>query len=276
MSDSSLGLEERPRNPDHRRSIQAGIPAELLDQEAVSRLWQRVDKNGPVPEHVPHLGRCWIWTGAQAAGYGVISIRGKRALVHRIVHALLIGPVEGWDVLHHCDNPPCCNPEHLWHGTNCDNVQDMCKKGRHATGVVVTVVGEQNGRSKLTDADVIDIRKLASDGVPTTEISERYNMSYVQIYNIVNGTYWNHLPVLGWPTGHPIGNPGKLTIGDRTLSIRKWAKISGVNFSSIAKRIERGWGTEEAVFTPVSQRRRPTYEELRLLMSNYDWQKTDD
>lgn len=90
------------------------------------RLWRRVERR---PDG------CWVFTGYQTKkGYGKIHRGpGSRELVrvHRAAWEVTYGPIpEGLFVLHHCDNPPCCNPEHLFLGTNSDNMRDMVAKGR--------------------------------------------------------------------------------------------------------------------------------------------------
>jgi hypothetical protein len=72
---------------------------------------------------------CWEWDGAlQTAGYGFF---GGSELAHRLVYRLIVGEIpEGMHVLHSCDNPPCCNPRHLWIGSNRDNRVDAMRKGR--------------------------------------------------------------------------------------------------------------------------------------------------
>lgn len=98
------------------------------------RLWSRVDKNGPIPDHRPDLGPCWVWTGSKHRGrqHGQIGLRaGVLLWTHRLSWELTNGPIPGGlFVLHHCDNPPCVNPDHLWLGTQRDNVADMVAKGR--------------------------------------------------------------------------------------------------------------------------------------------------
>ena len=96
------------------------------------RFWNKIDKNGPIH---PVLGtRCWLWTGAhQTFGHGVIRLKDtkKNKLVHRLSYEIHYGSIpEGLNILHRCDNPPCCNPEHLFAGTQKDNIQDAIKKGR--------------------------------------------------------------------------------------------------------------------------------------------------
>lgn len=78
---------------------------------------------------------CWIWQGATTnAGYGKIAVHGTLILSHRFSWELHHGPIpEGLYVCHHCDNPQCVNPDHLFVGTAQDNVNDMMAKGRHRT-----------------------------------------------------------------------------------------------------------------------------------------------
>ncbi len=76
---------------------------------------------------------CWEWTACtNKAGYGRIIFRGKAWLAHRLSFQTFIGPIiNGLHVCHHCDNPPCVNPKHLFLGTDSDNMHDMVSKGRH-------------------------------------------------------------------------------------------------------------------------------------------------
>lgn len=89
------------------------------------RFWPRVDKSGD----------CWLWTGARMKnGYGVVWLAepiGRMGLVHRVAWELTNGPIpDGLFACHRCDNPPCCNPDHLFLGTVRDNALDMVAKGR--------------------------------------------------------------------------------------------------------------------------------------------------
>ena len=119
-------------------------------RELKERFWEKVDRRGK--------DECWEWTGAKnQKGDGMIRC-GQRKLIkaHRLSWELCVKKIPfGFQVLHHCDNPSCMNPKHLFLGTNQDNVNDKMKKGRFPN-----FVGENNPCSKLTEYDVILIRRL--------------------------------------------------------------------------------------------------------------------
>ena len=88
-----------------------------------NRFWSHVER-GP---------DCWEWTARRDKDdYGQFAIsKGKSAVAHRVAYSLSVGDIpDGMFVCHTCDNPPCCNPEHLWIGTNQDNMDDMVRKNR--------------------------------------------------------------------------------------------------------------------------------------------------
>lgn len=131
--------------------------------------WDRVDKTaGP--------DACWPWklTRRTGGGYGSLHINGHAVGAHRRSYELTHGAIpKGLWVLHRCDNPPCCNPSHLFLGTNADNVADRQAKGRTRT----KAGPRPEYRRKVTPEIAQEIRKLASDGVPTAALARRFKLS---------------------------------------------------------------------------------------------------
>lgn len=99
------------------------------------RFWAKVNKDGPIPAHVPELGPCWVWTAAlHRRGYGWFRFNGTPTLAHRVSWELTNGPIpDGLQVLHKCDNKPCERPDHFFLGTDADNMADKTAKGRGKT-----------------------------------------------------------------------------------------------------------------------------------------------
>lgn len=161
------------------------------------RFWMKVNKLGPVIR--PELGPCWLWAGGgfDRNGYGRYTLknynnqRSERIFAHRLSWILIRGPIPGTlRVLHHCDNPPCVRPDHLFLGTLKDNVQDCMAKGRY-----VSMVGKGSTHimAKLTEAQVLEIRKLAEEGWLQREIGARYGVKQSLISRIVNRRIWPHI-----------------------------------------------------------------------------------
>lgn len=114
---------------------------------------------------------CWVWTACiNQSGYGMFWHETKMELAHRVSFSLFKKEnTEGLCVLHKCDNRICVNPEHLFLGTNLDNMKDRNQKGR-------TACGERVGNSKLTDIQVREIRSLRNK-LSQVELGKRYNIS---------------------------------------------------------------------------------------------------
>lgn len=96
------------------------------------RFEAHVDRTGLIPAHRPELGQCHVWAAYVGAnGYGMFSVAGKPLSAHRFAYEQVNGPIpDGLWVLHRCDNRPCVRADHLFLGTNTDNVRDMYTKGR--------------------------------------------------------------------------------------------------------------------------------------------------
>ncbi len=157
---------------------------------AASRFWARVDKNGP--EH-PTLGRCWVWRGqACERGYGRLRVNGMTTGAHRYSYILSGGSVPNslW-VLHHCDNPRCVNPEHLFVGDCKANVDDKVAKDRQ-----YRPSGELNVWAILTEEQVREIRRRYKAKCRVNgerALAREFNVCNGTIYCITSGRSWGHL-----------------------------------------------------------------------------------
>jgi hypothetical protein len=128
-------------------------------------------------------GDCIRWTGSHnTKGYGSINAGGKTRGAHRVAYEVLVGPIpDGLYVLHHCDNPKCTNPQHLFVGTHADNMADAASKGR---------LSGSGSNQVLTPADVREIRALTDAGVTRAELARRFGVSRSTIIEVVNRQAW--------------------------------------------------------------------------------------
>jgi hypothetical protein len=209
------------------------------------RFWEKCEVRGS--------NECWLWrAGCSPNGYGRINLGTHEGveLAHRLAWTLMRGPIPtGLSVCHHCDNPPCVNPAHLFLGTRADNLADMKQKERHARG-------ERMGSAKLTEMDVRAIWNLLGRGVTHSTIASMYDVSNSTITNINTGTTWGHFtqflnrrpyrPACSRTAG--VSNPmAKLTEGDvKTIkvllhqgvvqrSIARLFSVTAANICSIKK-----------------------------------------
>ena len=134
----------------------------------------------------PH--ECWDWTASQTPkGYGQLWVGKKLLHTHRLAWEVAVGPIpDDLCVCHHCDNPSCCNPAHLFLGTSAENRADCVAKRRQARGV-------KQHDAKLTATNVHEIRTLLNDGVPQRTIAHNYHVTQATISNINTGKRWGWL-----------------------------------------------------------------------------------
>lgn len=137
---------------------------------------------------------CWNWTGYKNEnGYGWVTWKdGKRYLAHRLCYSLTRGdlPLDKPEVCHHCDNPACCNPDHLFSGTQADNTRDMDKKGRR-----VVARGERKSNAILNDEKVRQIREMRkTTGKLHRDIAVIFGVSPITINQICTRRKWAHVP----------------------------------------------------------------------------------
>lgn len=141
---------------------------------------------------------CWLWTGRLGrTGYGRFKPSPEGlVLVHRFSWQMHNGPVpDDLRVLHRCDVRNCVRPDHLFLGTQADNVHDMHAKGRARKHRGPSrYKGEKNHLAKLTDADVLEIRRRAAEGAVLGEMARRYGVSAPTIREVVLRLRWTHVP----------------------------------------------------------------------------------
>ncbi len=148
-----------------------------LGKTTEDRFWEKVQKTDD----------CWIWLGAKSGGRGYISISGKMVSAPRFSFMLHKGDIpKNICVCHTCDNPACVNPQHLWLGTHSQNMEDMVRKGR--------IKGEKHPRAKLTEEQVLEIKRLYATGKYTQrKLGAMYGVNKTPIGYILNGINWKHL-----------------------------------------------------------------------------------
>lgn len=133
---------------------------------------------------------CWVWAGSALNPFGYGQYRfpkgtRKPRTAHRASWTLHNGPIPPrLCVLHRCDNPRCVNPEHLFLGTQAENMRDMVLKGR-------SLKGERANGSKLTDNDVREIR--SNKILTLAELASKYGISLRNVYYIVTQQTWRHV-----------------------------------------------------------------------------------
>ena len=129
---------------------------------------------------------CWEWKGGKnQRGYGQVREGGKFYRAHRVSYAYHFGEIaQGLLVCHKCDNPPCINPEHLFLGTNADNMSDCARKGRAAG---LKNKGSKNGRAVLSDKDVVEI---LSSTESQRVLASKYGVSKSAIAMLKTGKTW--------------------------------------------------------------------------------------
>ena len=145
----------------------------LSDRES-ARFWSKIG--------IYDGDSCWEWeAGRNRAGYGIVYLQKKMRMSHRVAWMLANGPIpDGMVICHHCDNPSCCNPRHLFLGSVLDNIHDRDQKGRHAKG-------KRNGKCKLTDAQIAEMRQCYAAGEGgCVKLARRFSISPAYVWQIVS------------------------------------------------------------------------------------------
>lgn len=145
-------------------------------------LSEKIEKN---TIRIPESG-CWIWMSTlNTGGYGKTGLgRGSHLSAHRVSYEQKFGPIpKDKFALHTCDIKCCVNPDHIFLGTQKENMEDKVRKNRQAKG-------ENHGRHKLTEVQAIEIKSSAKRPI---DLAKEFNCSITTIRQIRSGLYWKHL-----------------------------------------------------------------------------------
>lgn len=153
-----------------------------ISRPIFDRFWEKVNKKSN--------NECWEWIAHTQLGYGRFRQNNTMVQAHRFSWKFYYGPIPGeLHVLHKCNNRKCVNPKHLFLGTDKDNALDKVSKNRQQK-----LVGVTNGRAKLTEKDILNIRKLYTQGIKNQqELENMYNVINAHISRIIRRVVWKHL-----------------------------------------------------------------------------------
>ena len=190
-----MTLERHPaltKTSDRSARMAYPTPNEI-PEDVKARLWSRVA--------IGHPSQCWEWQGSRStSGYGSIRVNGRQTGAHRLALALHLGRVIRAEecACHHCDNPPCCNPTHLFAGSNADNVRDRDNKGRQVRkprdeATVRHRRGDGHPQAKLTENDVREMRCRRSQGLSYDKIGREFSIHRTVARRACNGELWSHV-----------------------------------------------------------------------------------
>lgn len=158
------------------------LHAYQFTEKQIKRFWSKID--------IKESNECWEWTGKRCHGYGAFKHQGKLRIATRVCYALTHGKTE-LDrpyILHSCDNPPCCNPEHLSAGTAKINSDECSERGRRR-------IGSRAPGAKLTEESVACIKKEIFAGVKWIELANKFGVALGTIQNIAIDRAWRHVKV---------------------------------------------------------------------------------
>jgi hypothetical protein len=145
---------------------------------------------------------CWLWTAYRGvSGYGAFGFNGKVCRAHRVSYMLFVGEIpDGMCVCHRCDNRACVNPAHLFLGTHEENMVDAKRKGRITTSAAIAASrfhrprGTAHHAAKLTEEDVVSLRKMRREGWSIPRLAKRFGVSFATVQSAASGKLWSHVP----------------------------------------------------------------------------------
>lgn len=149
-------------------------------------IWENIE--------IKSIEDCWNWGGkTNKGGYGMCKIYLRETLTHRVAYMCAINDIpKNMCVCHQCDNPKCCNPNHLFLGTNRDNAEDMFRKNRNAKQ-------EAHGKATITNETALKIKAMSDSGMGATAIHRQLGVSMGVVSKIIYGLAWRSLFVNAEP-----------------------------------------------------------------------------
>lgn len=187
---------------------------------------------------------CWEWiAGRTENGYGRVSFSQRVMLAHRFSYIWYSKkPLGDLFACHDCDNPGCVNPAHLFAGTQAANVLDSKLKGRNN-------IGKRNGAAKTTDANVLEMRRLAKQGMYQKDIAHTFGISQPTVCEILSGKLWRHLPGARLERADQKGeNSRRSKLTQEQVSVIAAAKGTGVRSAALAKQYGISRGTVRRIW----------------------------
>lgn len=208
---SSWNKHVEPSDNFLREAFEAGYIHGTRSRLKFKRVSLTFDDPKRVREHIEaHVLRkpngCWEWIrGRNGSGYGIIEVDGRQYGVHRVSAVVFKGMEVNakLDVCHDCDNPPCCNPDHLTPETRKYNIRDSVRKGRFT----------MERPRKLSKDIVRSMRKLSSMGIGTPTIGKLYGVTQPCVWSIIQRISWKSVPseklpsFFSWSRSRSPGNP---------------------------------------------------------------------
>jgi hypothetical protein len=223
-------------------------PAEMdaLFLERIDVLGARKSSRGiSIGSRIDRSGNCWIWQGPKipGKGYGVVWFQGKYSYLHRIALQITSGLPAGMMACHHCDNPPCCRPSHLFAGTQRDNIRDSIEKGRQSHG-------EAHRLAVYSDDLVRRAVELLRAGVPICDAAAQTGITYQALFAVASGQSRKDI------TGGRVSCTRALRSGERAANAKltdaRVAAIRGALTSGITgAALAREYGVNEGTISRI-------------------------
>lgn len=213
----------------HRIPIQ-GQHMKTLEE----RFWEKIKKAGS--------SECWEWVAYKdIGGYGIIAVNKITQKAHRVSWILHYGEIpDGMFVLHKCDNPACVNPDHLFLGTQQENIQDMVNKKRHSRH-------ESHRSAKLTRQDVKDIIELRRQKISMRKIADMYNITNCTVHSICQGIAWREV------TENNVDDIKNMHLGHKFDTAKLPQVIELVQTDKTTKEIAEQFGVSDRELTHIIQ-----------------------